>query len=68
MLVEETVTYLEMTSPDELISGRPPPTSVELEKVDRGSAPLLRSTYTRIAAPHGWISRSDWSDEQWNGG
>jgi GNAT superfamily N-acetyltransferase len=66
MLIEETVTYLEMTSPDELIPGRPPPTPMETQELDRGSAPLLRSTYARIAAPHGWIGRSAWSDEKWD--
>lgn len=65
MLIEETVTYLEMTSPDQLVAGRPPPAPVEMEELDRGSAPLLRSTYARIAAPHGWISRSEWSHHQW---
>lgn len=65
MLIEETVTYLEMTSPDQLVPGLPPSAPVEMEALDRGSAPLLRSTYARIAAPYGWISRSAWSDEQW---
>jgi GNAT superfamily N-acetyltransferase len=65
MLIEETVTYLEMTSRDQLVPARPPPALVEMEELDRGSAPLLRSTYARIGAPHGWISRSDWSDGQW---
>lgn len=65
MLIEETVTYLEMTSPDQLVPGLPPSAPVEMEVLDRGSAPLLRSTYARIAAPYGWISRSAWSDEQW---
>ena len=65
MLIEETVTYLEMISPDQLVPGRRPSAPLEIEELDRGSGPLLRSTYGRIAAPHGWISRSSWSDEQW---
>lgn len=64
MLVEETVTYLEMTSPDQLVPGRLPPAPVRLEKLDRASLPLLRSTQARIGAPHNWTT-SAWSDEQW---
>jgi GNAT superfamily N-acetyltransferase len=65
MFIEETVTYLEMTSPDQLVPGRPAPTPVEMERVGRTSLRLVRSTYERIAAPHNWIGRSAWSDEQW---
>jgi GNAT superfamily N-acetyltransferase len=65
MLVEETVTYLEMTSPDQLRPGRPAPAPVELVKLDRTGASLLRSTYARIGAPLNWQSRRLWADEQW---
>ena len=53
MLVEETITYLEMTTPDQLVPGRLPPTAIDMERHDRASLPLLRSTYARIGAPHG---------------
>lgn len=65
MLVDETITYLEMTSPDQLVPGRPPPTPIDMERHDHTSLPLLRSTYTRIGAPHGWVTRPAWSDAQW---
>jgi ribosomal protein S18 acetylase RimI-like enzyme len=65
MLVDEAVTYLEMTSPDELVPGSSPPASVEMVRVDRTSVPLIRSTYARVGAPHDWISRQDWADEAW---
>jgi GNAT superfamily N-acetyltransferase len=65
MFIEESVTYLEMTSPEQLTPGRLPSASVELERVDRTAMRLVRSTYDRIAAPHNWIGRSAWSDEQW---
>jgi GNAT superfamily N-acetyltransferase len=65
VLVEETVTYLEMTAPDQLVPGRPPPTPIDLERLDPTSLPLLRSTYARIGAPHAWVGRSAWSDAQW---
>ncbi len=65
VLIEETVTYLEMTSPDQLRPGRTAPTPVEMVKLDQAAAPVLRRTYTRIAAPLNWQSRRTWSDAQW---
>jgi RimJ/RimL family protein N-acetyltransferase len=65
MLVDETITYLEMTSPDQLVPGRLPPAPIDLERHDHTSLPLLRSTYSRIGAPHGWTTRPAWSDAQW---
>jgi RimJ/RimL family protein N-acetyltransferase len=65
VLVEETITYLEMTAPDQLVAGRRPPAPIELERHDRASLALLRATYARIGAPHGWVTRPAWSDTQW---
>jgi GNAT superfamily N-acetyltransferase len=65
VLVEETITYLEMTAPDQLVPGRPPPTPLAVERLDPASLPLLRSTYARIGAPHGWFGRLAWSDQRW---
>jgi GNAT superfamily N-acetyltransferase len=69
MLVDETVTYLEMTAPDQLRPGRPAQAHVEMDKLDRVSWPLLKATYERIGAPLNWQSRragpGAWSDEQW---
>jgi RimJ/RimL family protein N-acetyltransferase len=65
VFVDETLTYLELTAPDQLVPGRPPPMPIELERHDRASLPLLRSTYARIGAPHGWTTRPAWSDARW---
>jgi hypothetical protein len=65
MILEQTVTWLEMTSPDELRPGRPPPAPVELAQVDRSLVPLLRATSNRVGQPHGWTSRPAWSEAQW---
>jgi GNAT superfamily N-acetyltransferase len=65
MIVEQTVTWLEMTSPDELRPARLPPAPLELEQVDRSLTPLLRETNNRVGEPHGWTGRSGWSAEQW---
>lgn len=62
---DETVTFLEMTSPSQLVSARPPPAPLQLEEAYPAAAPVLRSTYVRIGAPHGWTGRAAWSDERW---
>lgn len=59
---DETVTYLEMTSRDQLRPGRPAP-AVTLEALPRGSA-LIRPTVTRVGTPYRWESAS-WSDRRW---
>jgi GNAT superfamily N-acetyltransferase len=64
-MLPETITSLEMTSPSQLVPGRSPPARLELENAGRAAAPLLRSTYVRIGAPHGWRGRTAWSDAQW---
>jgi GNAT superfamily N-acetyltransferase len=65
VLIEETVTCLEMTSPDQLVPGRAPPAPIHLLEAGAGSASLVRSAYERIAEPHGWLGRAAWSDEEW---
>lgn len=62
LVVEEVVTYLEMTGPDQLRPARPAD-GVVLEQVDRTS-PLIRSVQDRVAAPYHWPSLS-WSEGQW---
>jgi GNAT superfamily N-acetyltransferase len=64
-MLDETITYLEMTSSSQLVPGRPPPRHLEMLDVGRSASPVLRSTYARIGAPHGWTGRSTWSDAQW---
>ena len=65
MILEQTVTWLEMTSPDQLRPGRLPPEPVELVPVGPPLAPLLGETTTRVGKPHGWTSRLAWSAAQW---
>jgi ribosomal protein S18 acetylase RimI-like enzyme len=65
MILEQTVTWLEMTSPDQLRPGRPPPEPVELVPVDPSLGPLLGETTARVGAPHGWTTRPAWSGARW---
>ena len=65
MILEQTVTWLEMTSPDQLRPGRLPPEPVELVPVGPPLAPLLGESTTQVGKPHGWSSRLAWSAAQW---
>jgi GNAT superfamily N-acetyltransferase len=65
MLIEEMVTYLEMTAAEQLRPGRLAPAPVEMVKLDQTAASLLRRTYAQIAAPLNWQSRRTWSDARW---
>jgi RimJ/RimL family protein N-acetyltransferase len=65
VLVDQTITYLEMTSPDQLLAGRLPPAEIRIDSVDATALVLIRSTHDRIAAPHHWSSL-DWSEQQWS--
>lgn len=64
-MVDQTITYLEMTSPDELVPGRPPPQPIELERVDDATATLFHSTVLRVGEPHSWTTPSGRSSDQW---
>ena len=64
VLVELTITYLEMTSSDQLIPGKEPPAEITLNRVDAVALELIRSTHDRVAAPHHWLSLG-WSEQRW---
>lgn len=65
VLVDVTVTYLEMTSADQLVAGKLPPAEITLDHVDATALALIRSTHDRIAAPHHWSSLG-WSGHRWS--
>lgn len=64
VLVDLTVTYLEMTTAGQLVAGKPPPAEISVDSVDAGALALIRETHDRIATPHHWLSLG-WSDQQW---
>ena len=66
-MIDETITYLEMTSQDEVVPGRVASSRVELEEVLPGAVSMARSTYARIGAPLAWEGRTEWSDAGWEG-
>jgi GNAT superfamily N-acetyltransferase len=59
--VKEIVTYVEMTTPSQLVPAAPVP-GLTLELVDR-SAPFIPGVIAGIGAPHGWRSASRTSAE-----
>ena len=63
--VDQTITYLEMTSPDELLPARPPPERVELERVGPEGVELVRATINRVGEPHHWTTSRARSLRRW---
>jgi GNAT superfamily N-acetyltransferase len=63
--MDEVVTCLEMTAPNQLIPARDPPAPLDMEEVGAEAGPLLRSTYVRIWEELASGGRMDWSEAQW---
>jgi ribosomal protein S18 acetylase RimI-like enzyme len=63
VLVDHVVTYLAMTSPDQLRPGRLPPVAVDLRRETPPSL-AVRAVHDGITSPHHWTSLS-WSEAQW---
>jgi GNAT superfamily N-acetyltransferase len=64
-LADQTITYLEMSSPDELVPGRPPPEPMELEPVDSAAVARFHAAVVRIGDAHDWTTPRDRSEAQW---
>jgi GNAT superfamily N-acetyltransferase len=64
VLVEVAITYLEMTSSDQLVAGKLPPADIALDPAGAPALAVVRSTHDRIAAPHHWLSLG-WSEQRW---
>jgi GNAT superfamily N-acetyltransferase len=64
VLVDQIVTSLEMTSPDQLVPARLPPAEITLTSVGVAELALIRSTHRRIATLHHWSSLA-WSEQHW---
>jgi GNAT superfamily N-acetyltransferase len=62
MRVSEVVTYLQMTSPTDLVPGRPAPVSLQLAEPDEA----FQKVQARVGGPHHWPT-TDWTSDQWAG-
>jgi ribosomal protein S18 acetylase RimI-like enzyme len=63
--VDQTVTYLEMNSPGDLVPGRPPPEAIDLEPVGSETVSSFHSAVVRIGEPHHWTTPSGRSADAW---
>lgn len=57
-------TYLEMTSPAELVAARTPDPAVHVERVGFCPASFYRYLYAAVGEAYHWVDRRDWSDAE----
>jgi GNAT superfamily N-acetyltransferase len=57
---EVTRTYLELSSPQQLVPGRPPSVSASLDRIDPCPVDTWRALYRQIGAPWHWHDRDAW--------
>ncbi len=55
-----TRTYLEMSSPQQLVPGQPPRVPATLERIDPCSVEIWRGLYRQVGAPWHWHDRDAW--------
>ena len=60
--VEVTRTYLEMTSPHELRTSRPPDPEPRIERIADCPVSFFRYLYREVGRAFHWTDRSEWSD------
>jgi GNAT superfamily N-acetyltransferase len=60
-----TTTYLEQTSPDDLLPARPPRQPCRIERVDVVSPEFCRFLYTAVGGDWYWTERLPWTWQQW---
>ena len=62
--IEVVRTYLEMTSPADLVGDDSPPPGTRLERVDGCTPALSRFLYTEVGRQFNWRDRLTWTDAQ----
>jgi len=60
-----TITYLELTSPDQLQPARTPKDPVEIKRVEEISPEFSRFLYTSVGGDWHWSGKLPWTWEQW---
>ena len=63
-LIDVTRTYLEMTSPQDLLGAAPAPPGVRLERVEEYPVSLFRFLYAEVGRQFYWRDRLAWTDEE----
>jgi GNAT superfamily N-acetyltransferase len=64
VVVEVTRTYLEMTSPAQLVPSRSDAPGLRLERVPGCPVSFYRYLYAEVGRAYHWIDRAEWTDEQ----
>ena len=62
--VEVTRTYLEMSSPGDLVAASSPDRRLRLERVEESPASFHRYLYAEVGRAYHWVDRLGWTDEQ----
>ena len=62
--IEVTRTYVQMTSPGELIPSPAPGGSVRIDQVDACPASFFRYLYREVGRFYHWVDRLDWDDQE----
>ncbi len=62
--VEVTRTYLEMSSPGDLVAASSPDPRLRLERVEECPASFHRYLYAEVGRAYHWVDRLGWTDEQ----
>ena len=60
-----TVTYLELTSPDQIRPARTPKDPVEIKRVEEISPEFSRFLYASVGGDWHWSGKLSWTWEQW---
>ena len=63
--IDEYVTYVEMTSPEQLVPGRSPSRATELRIQAPPSPELSESLYKAVGGYWRWIDRLPWGKKEW---
>lgn len=63
--MDVTTWYLEQTSPDDLLPGRPPGVPVDVVRAEISSPEFSRFLYTAVGGDWQWTTRLPWTWRQW---
>lgn len=64
MHVDDIVSHLDMTSPDELVPASPAPREIRLREVGASEPDTVQDVHDRMSGPYYWRSLA-WTKEQW---
>lgn len=66
MKTTETVTYVAMTSPEQLVAGKSPARAAELRIQEPPTPELNESLYRAVGGHWRWVDRLSWGTKEWS--